>query len=59
VFAKGEARYLRLIDSKSRSSPADASLGLAQQSRQRSLPIQERETAQVLAIMLDQVEGVE
>jgi hypothetical protein len=37
----------------------DASLGIAQQARQRSLPVQEWDIAQILAIMLDQVEGVE
>jgi hypothetical protein len=37
----------------------DAWLGLAQQSRQRRLAVQEWEIAQIPAIMLDQVEGVE
>jgi hypothetical protein len=37
----------------------DARFGLAQQPRQRRLPVQEREIAQILAIMLDQVKGVE
>jgi hypothetical protein len=37
----------------------DVCLGVAQQPLQRSLPAQEREIAQILAIMLDQVEGVE
>ncbi len=35
-----------------------ASFGVAQQLRQRSLAAQEREIAQTLAIMLDQVEGI-
>jgi hypothetical protein len=35
----------------------DAGLGIAQQPRQRSLAVEEREIAQILAIMLDQVEG--
>jgi hypothetical protein len=34
-------------------------LGVAQQSRQRGLAVQERETAHILAVMLDQVEGIE
>jgi hypothetical protein len=37
----------------------DASLSIAQQARERSLSVQERESAQILAIMLDKVEGVE
>jgi hypothetical protein len=37
----------------------DANLSVAQEPRQRSLPVQEREIAQILAIMLDQVEGLE
>src|SRR6266436_5730496 len=37
----------------------DAGLGLAQQPRQRRLSAQEWEIAQILAIVLDQVEGVE
>jgi hypothetical protein len=37
----------------------DGSLGIAEQSRQRRLAIEERKTTQVLPIMLDQVEGVE
>jgi hypothetical protein len=37
----------------------DASLGIAQQARQSSLPVQEGEIAQILVIMLDKVEGVD
>jgi hypothetical protein len=37
----------------------DAGLGVAQQSHQRSLSVQEWEITQILAIMLDQIEGVE
>jgi hypothetical protein len=37
----------------------DACLDVAQQSRQSSLPVQEREIAKILAVMLDQVEGLE
>ena len=37
----------------------DACLGVGQQWRQRSLPVQEREIAKILGIMFDQVEGVE
>ena len=37
----------------------DARFGLAHQPRPRSLPVQEREITRILAIMLDQVEGVE
>jgi hypothetical protein len=37
----------------------DASLGIAQQPRQRSLAIKKRATAQILAIKLDQVERIE
>jgi hypothetical protein len=37
----------------------DASIGLAQQPRQRGLALKERATAQIVAIMLDQVEGIE
>jgi hypothetical protein len=37
----------------------DAGLETAQQLYQRSLAVKERATAQILAIMLDQVEGVE
>jgi hypothetical protein len=36
-----------------------ASLSIVQQPRQRSLPAQEWEIAQILAIMFDQVEGIE
>jgi hypothetical protein len=37
----------------------DASLSIAQQPRQRSLPAQEWKITQILAVMLDNVEGVE
>ena len=37
----------------------DACLGIAQQSRQRGLAIEEREIAEILAVVLDQVEGIE
>jgi hypothetical protein len=37
----------------------DAGLGIAQQARQRGLSVEERAIAQILAVMLDQVEGVE
>jgi hypothetical protein len=37
----------------------DTSLSIAQQPRQRSLPIQEWEIAQILALMFDHVESVE
>ena len=37
----------------------DAGLGVAQQPRQRSLAVEERKIAKVLAAMLDQVEGIE
>jgi hypothetical protein len=37
----------------------DAGLGIAQQPRQRSLPVEERETAKILAIMFDQVECID
>jgi hypothetical protein len=37
----------------------DADLGIAQQARQRGLAVEERQIAQILAIMLDQVERVE
>jgi hypothetical protein len=37
----------------------DTCLSVAQEPPQRSLPVQEWEIAQVFAIMLDQVEGVE
>jgi hypothetical protein len=37
----------------------DASLSIAQQACQRGLAFEERATAQILAITLDQVEGVE
>jgi hypothetical protein len=36
----------------------DARFGLAEQSCKRSLPVQEREIAQVLAVVLDQVERI-
>jgi hypothetical protein len=32
---------------------------IAQQPRQRSLPVEKRKLAQILAVVLDQVEGVE
>jgi hypothetical protein len=35
----------------------DTDLGITQEPRQRGLPVQERAIAQILAIMLDQVEG--
>jgi hypothetical protein len=35
------------------------SLGIAQQPRQRSLAVKEREIAHILAVVLDQVEGIE
>jgi hypothetical protein len=37
----------------------DATLGIAQQARQCRFAVQERQIAQILAIMLDKVEGVE
>jgi hypothetical protein len=37
----------------------DAGFEVAQQLRQRSLAVKQRPTAQILAIKLDQVEGVE
>jgi hypothetical protein len=37
----------------------DARLGIAQQPRQRCLAVEERAIAHVLAVMLDEVEGVE
>jgi putative intracellular protease/amidase len=37
----------------------DARLGIAQQSRQRGLAVEKRAIAQILAIALDQVEGIE
>jgi hypothetical protein len=37
----------------------DARFGLARQARQRRLSVQEWEIAQILAVRLDQVEGVE
>ena len=37
----------------------DASLSIAQQTRQRSLAVEKRATTQILAIMLNQVEGIE
>jgi hypothetical protein len=37
----------------------DACLSIAQQPRQRRLPVEKREIAQILAIMLDNVEGIE
>jgi hypothetical protein len=37
----------------------DAGLGIAESSRQRSLAFEKRESAQILAIMLDKVERVE
>jgi hypothetical protein len=37
----------------------DATLSIAQESRQRSLPFQERKLTQILAIVLDKVEGAE
>jgi hypothetical protein len=37
----------------------DACLGVAQQPRQRGLSVQEWEIAQILAIVLDQVKGIE
>jgi hypothetical protein len=37
----------------------DASLGIAQQLRQRGLTVGERAIVQILAVMLDQVEGVQ
>ena len=37
----------------------DARVGIAQQARQRRLPVKERAIPQILAVMLDQVESVE
>jgi hypothetical protein len=37
----------------------DMSVGTAQQSRQRGLAIEERMIAQILAIVLDQIEGIQ
>jgi hypothetical protein len=37
----------------------DADLGIAQQPRQRGLAVEEWAIAHILAVMLDQVEGVE
>jgi hypothetical protein len=37
----------------------DAGLGAAQQSRERGLAVEERAIAYILAILLDQVEGIE
>jgi hypothetical protein len=37
----------------------DARLGIAKQPRQRSLAVEEWALAQIVAIMLDQVEGIE
>jgi hypothetical protein len=37
----------------------NARLGIAQQPRERSLAVEERAIAQILAVVLDQIEGVE
>src|SRR5215475_9407319 len=37
----------------------DANLGVAQQPRQRGLALQKRTIAQILTVMLDQIEGIE
>jgi hypothetical protein len=37
----------------------DSHFGVAQEPRQRSLAVEERKTAKILAIVLDQVEGIE
>jgi hypothetical protein len=37
----------------------DARFGVAQQTRQGDLPVEERAIAQILAVVLNQVEGIE
>jgi hypothetical protein len=37
----------------------NASLGIAQQACQRRLAVEKREIAQILTVMLDQIEGIE
>jgi hypothetical protein len=41
------------------SATRDARLGIAQQSRQRDLAVEERAIAQILTVVLEEIEGVQ